>query len=1466
MDEPLDATALWARELNALWQAAGAPTGAVIARQAAAQKPPLKIASSSWSAWLGGQNVPADEQVGLWLLLYLRMRAKKETPEFTAPTDAWWTQTMERARAERRRGRAKGGRPVSRPAIDPHRTSTGFSSVPPLPKSFLPRQALQDQILDALLEEAERADDGQAALVALVGMGGSGKTVLAQAVARDRRVASAFPDGVVWLSAGGRSAAACQALLLAELGVATVGDDVEAGVNALQRRMASARCLVAIDDVTSNEQRAALDVFGPGSALLMTTRDHETVPLGQRKFPIEAVDPEQARQMLATYAGVMSADLPDEAHEVLSRCGGLPLALAICGGMISDGLPWTSLVTMLRKPHPEALAVTFRDYKHTSLAAAIEASTSGLDAQTRELFEELAVFAGRGPVPVPVAARLWAHHGLDSDESQLTVRRLARRSLLIYRPADDTFLLHDLLYAYVLAQTIRRLPDLHCRLATAFLEGWGGLDHGLDAAIRAFDPPAQPSADDLYGLLYLTDHLVQAERDDLLHRLLAAESGPGGRINTSFAIHDRSGRMAEYLLDLELAQSRARRATDLGRLPADRIPGMALEIRYALIRSSIVSLAGKIPAGILAALARHKIWTFNKAQAYAEVIPDAKQRSAALRYLAQFRGLPERRKASLVRLAGQAAAGIDSAMERAFSLVRLVGLTTQDQREAYLESALAAADAESHRAEEIRAWLFVNVAEWFPERVLRELRAGARRRNGAQHYREAMVAALPDLPGLYEDVLAIYPRMRSASSISKAFQAVLLASTPQVRDQLVAERLAAYDPAEEKFGSLIVQELAPYLPGDRLLALLDRALEGEDSFSAVAMLAAAIPHLPDSEKAAAAAKAQGIIENEEVSLQEEEIAALLPLLPEPNRVRLLEQTADALFRKHPASGVWMACTTAPFLPEHLLRRALDHSSQANPPEDALNRLAPYLTPNLLRHFLASRLTAGETPWAPPLVHLAPDQPAGTRSRVLGLVSAVGGSKQRVSLLTALAPDLSGTLITDAVQAFPSDIDPEAEAQLLALLATRAAQPECDALQQRAHDLSASEQHPHHRFHSIVEPAADPQQLHAALHLQYFLERPRLHSHPQHKPVLLPDATIDRAAYLARTLPGPCQHASALATLVPYASPERRAALLLEATVVALTSHDHEDDVPCDALHALKREAVNVPDKDKLPLPSNHLTRVLAPGNPPEHMRQLSCLLAYLPDEERANIAETAMDCLTAMSPDWDKDWISRHGYSGLSAIAPYLNTDARLRAVQLAHALNGSYQTASVLADLAVHASPAARPALLHEAVSYMRTLTRAYLLATPLAKLVSHLDQTQATELLGQLFRLISGDRHWFIGAFPQTIADITPSLTPALLEQAADTVRQHTIARERAQASKALALAAETAIPDPWPTYWRTALANATVVGRPTVLSLIADLPLEGRQDIAPLLIDTIFDIRRWWPSNSDRTTDRDDTPAGT
>lgn len=109
--------------------------------------------------------------------------------------------------------------------------------------------------LSTLLEDIRNRRGGgpSVALTALEGIGGIGKTVLAQALCHDQVVQQAFPDGVIWVTAG-KQPLYSLADRLREAGKALKDDlagyATELGcINAYRTAMRDKAALVVVDDV-----------------------------------------------------------------------------------------------------------------------------------------------------------------------------------------------------------------------------------------------------------------------------------------------------------------------------------------------------------------------------------------------------------------------------------------------------------------------------------------------------------------------------------------------------------------------------------------------------------------------------------------------------------------------------------------------------------------------------------------------------------------------------------------------------------------------------------------------------------------------------------------------------------------------------------------------------------------------------------------------------------------------------------------------------------------------------------------------------------------------------------------------------------------------------------------------------------------------------------------------------------------
>ena len=295
-------------------------------------------------------------------------------------------------------------------------------------------------------------------------MGGSGKSVLAAAAARDPRVRDAFPDGRFWLELGpDPPLLQLQASLAAALGDSAPITDVPQGRAQLSRLLAERRCLLVLDNVWDRTDLSAFAVAGPMGRVLVTTRDAAAVP-GGTGILLDELAPAAALQLLAGWTATPARQLPAEAALVAQECGYLPLALALCGAMIATGdYSWPGLVDLLRHADLGALSSRLVDYPHRSLAVALDASLGALPPDARDRYMRLAVFNGEGPVPQAALQLLWE---LDQQDTAALVSDLAAKSLL--RAEANLVSLHDLQMDYLVRSAGTGLPALHDQLLAAY--------------------------------------------------------------------------------------------------------------------------------------------------------------------------------------------------------------------------------------------------------------------------------------------------------------------------------------------------------------------------------------------------------------------------------------------------------------------------------------------------------------------------------------------------------------------------------------------------------------------------------------------------------------------------------------------------------------------------------------------------------------------------------------------------------------------------------------------------------------------------------------------------------------------------------------------------------------------------------------------------------------------------------------
>lgn len=244
-------------------------------------------------------------------------------------------------------------------------------------------------------------------VVAISGAGGVGKSTLAIHVAHRR--ADTFPDGQLYakLSSGGRRLDPADVLtrFLGALGAGAVTGTVEDRIAEYRSRMADRRILVVLDDAVDEAQVLPLLPGSASCAVLTTSRSRLAGLAGARHITLTPLSDPDAAELLARIIGAdrLRAE-PAATRELVTLCGGLPLAVRIVGARLASRPHWRigQLTERLRDPSRRLDEMVYGDLQ---LRATFRQDYLSLPEQGRRLLRRLAGLDA--PVfPASVAAGL----------------------------------------------------------------------------------------------------------------------------------------------------------------------------------------------------------------------------------------------------------------------------------------------------------------------------------------------------------------------------------------------------------------------------------------------------------------------------------------------------------------------------------------------------------------------------------------------------------------------------------------------------------------------------------------------------------------------------------------------------------------------------------------------------------------------------------------------------------------------------------------------------------------------------------------------------------------------------------------------------------------------------------------------------------------------------------------------------
>lgn len=527
------------------------------------------------------------------------------------------------------------------------------------PPHYQPRPDDMTQLAETVLLDLKRPIvlTGAERVTVLHGMGGVGKSVLATTFARATETRRAFRDGVVWLNVGQHPDLVQN---LREVGQA-FGDtlqkypDVQQGILRLSELLADKACLLILDDVWEvDHAEPFLNIIGTRCRLLITTRDGAlATALGAREQLLDVLTDEAALRQLADWSEQPVEVLAPEAHVMAQECGNLPFALALCGAMVRDGITWSDLLEALRNVELTFMEKQFPNYPHLNVMRSLKVSVDVVeqtDPVGAKHYQELAVFPIGTKIPEAAVMTLWLHaKDLDEKGSRKLLTTLHRKALLRLEGNVPHRLvsLHQLQHDYLMSGWSDR-PALHKKLLEAYR---GKCPH---------DWPSGPN--DGYFFKFLTYHLMEAEQPAEIHRLLALETADkrNAWYEAKEALADRAG----YLGDV----ARAWRLSKAQTVDESTRPiAIGQQCRYALIATSLNSIAQMIPANLIPMLLEEGLWTPAQALEYTRQMMEPEKKRAMLEMLAPHLSEP------LITEAVAIARSITDQWIRLMALTSLIG-------------------------------------------------------------------------------------------------------------------------------------------------------------------------------------------------------------------------------------------------------------------------------------------------------------------------------------------------------------------------------------------------------------------------------------------------------------------------------------------------------------------------------------------------------------------------------------------------------------------------------------------------------------------------------------------------------------------------------------------------------------------------------------------------------------------------
>ncbi|XP_062173801.1 putative disease resistance RPP13-like protein 1 [Alnus glutinosa] len=323
----------------------------------------------------------------------------------------------------------------------------------------------KEAIINSMLLDSASGDETGPGVIAIVGMGGIGKTTLAQLVYNDDMLKEHF-EYKAWVCVSDPFNVVMVMRTIIE-GVTgspcDIKDNLDQLQNDLKDRLTGKKFLVVLDDVWEKNDakwevlRNALKFGAQGSKVIVTTRDHEVARIMHGRYhPITDLSKNDCLSLLAKYALIPNGNfnaypqLKKKGSQIIEKCKGLPLAIRAIGGVLRSNLCVDEWDKILRSELWDS------PITHTDILPALILSYKYLSPPIRRCFAYCSIFPKDYAFQKDELVLLWMAEGflpqpqnkIMEEEGDDYFLALVSRSLFQQSKSnkydDDKYVMHDL--------------------------------------------------------------------------------------------------------------------------------------------------------------------------------------------------------------------------------------------------------------------------------------------------------------------------------------------------------------------------------------------------------------------------------------------------------------------------------------------------------------------------------------------------------------------------------------------------------------------------------------------------------------------------------------------------------------------------------------------------------------------------------------------------------------------------------------------------------------------------------------------------------------------------------------------------------------------------------------------------------------------------------------------------------------